>query len=219
VSSYDQIIKQIIATSPSWEKDGGGIRGRTIAPILSGLSSSGLGESAPQIFNQQSNQTIQRSANDPVSDLILDGGASGGTASIRPFELKIINTSQTQNPIWNIRIYPSTLVGGSSLDLGFSLGDDPPFLLDAEDGIVEGKITIDEDGNVVDRTIQIVANLSANTLTDFYVEIGTVVQLQGGGFSASNSRYGPIDANICRDWFTNPPTYGVTFISGNEEQP
>lgn len=90
VNSYDQIIKQIIEVTPSWEKDGGGIRGRTIAPILSGLSSSGFGDPAPQIFNQQSNQTIQRSAGDPISDLTLDGGS--GTAAVTSHPFKITST-------------------------------------------------------------------------------------------------------------------------------
>lgn len=135
-------------------------------------------------------------------------GGEGGGAGIRPFQLSVVNDAG-----WKVRVYPSTLAGGSSLDLGFSLGDDPPFLLNAEDGIVEGKITIDEEGNVVERSLQLVSNLSLNTTTDFHVEIGTVRRLLNNTFIVANSRYGPIDAQICRNWFSNPPTYGVTFIS------
>lgn len=140
-------------------------------------------------------------------------------ATIRPFELAVVNVSETSTPEWKIRVYPSTLAGGSSTDLGFELADEPPFLLDAEEGVVQGGITIDAEGIVTDQWIEIANTLSPNTETDFYVEIGTVQQLPQNKFAVTNSRYGPIDANICRDWFSNPPTYGVTFISGNEDQP
>ena len=88
VMNYEQTIKQIIETTPSWEKDGGGIRGRTIAPIISGTSlSGGIAEFVPQQFNQQKNETFQR-AREPIADLALDGGgSSGGGATIHPFKI------------------------------------------------------------------------------------------------------------------------------------
>jgi len=152
----------------------------------------------------------------------LAASFSGGTSTpttIRPFELAVVNVSETSTPEWKIRVYPSTLAGGSSTDLGFELADEPPFLLDADEGVVQGGITIDAEGIVTDRWIEIANTLKPDTETDFYVEIGTVQQLPQNKFAVTNSRYGPIDANICRDWFSNPPTYGVTFISGNEDQP
>lgn len=85
--NYEQAIKQIIETTPSWEKDGGGIRGRTVAPIISGTSlSGGIAEFVPQQFNQQKNETVQRFAGDPIADLALDGGG-GGDATIHPFKI------------------------------------------------------------------------------------------------------------------------------------
>ena len=130
--------------------------------------------------------------------------------SKRPFELEVLDVSTTSSPNWKIRVYPSTLAAGSSTDLGFATGDNPPYQLDAAEGIVQGGITIDSDGVVTARWLEIVNTLSEDTETDFYVEIGTVSKVDDA-FVVSNSRYGPIDANICRNWFTNPPTYGVTF--------
>jgi hypothetical protein len=78
--NYEQTIKQIIETTPSWEKDGGGIRGRTIAPIISGTSlSNGIAEFVPQQFNQQKNEAFQR-AREPIADLTpIDRGSGGNT--------------------------------------------------------------------------------------------------------------------------------------------
>ena len=86
VMNYEQTIKQIIETAPSWERDGGGVRGRTIAPIISGASlSGGIAEFVPQQFNQQKNETVQR-AREPIADLTqIDRG--GGDTIIHPFKI------------------------------------------------------------------------------------------------------------------------------------
>ena len=124
-----------------------------------------------------------------------------------PLQLEIVNNSQ-------VRVYASTIAGGSSTDVGFAQGDDPPYLLAAQAGVVQAGITIDEEGVVNSRWIEIVDQLSEDTDSEFYVEIGTVAG-DADGFTASNSRYGPIDANICRDWFSHDPiTYSVTFFAG-----
>lgn len=140
----------------------------------------------------------------------FDGKA---TTTIRPFELQVVNVSETATPDWRVRVYASTLAGGSATDIGFAEGDDPPYLLNAEAGVVQAALTIDETGVVTSRWIEIVPQLEEDTDTEFHVEIGTVTE-QDGDFTVSNSRYGPIDANICRDWFSNPPTYSVTFFAG-----
>jgi len=141
------------------------------------------------------------------------GGGTSAPAT-RPFELSTLNEGTSEDPDWRVRVLPSTLAGGSSTDLGFALADDPPYLLAAEEGIVQGGITIDATGAITSRYLEIVPELSADTNTEFHVEIGTVQELEDGGFDVSNSRYGPIDANVCRDWFSNPPTYSVTFSEG-----
>jgi hypothetical protein len=139
-------------------------------------------------------------------------GGGTSTPTTHPFQLSLVNVSETETPEWKVRVLPSTLAGGSSTDLGFALADDPPYLLTAEEGIVQGGITVDEDGEVTSRWLEIVASLSADTDTNFYVEIGTVQEPEENVFEVNNSRYGPIDAQICRNWFSNPPTYGVTWL-------
>jgi len=136
------------------------------------------------------------------------------TPTTRPFQLSVVDVSETETPEWKVRVLPSTLAGGSSTDLGFALADDPPYLLTAEEGIVQGGITIDATGAITSRWLEIVEELSADTNTEFHVEIGTVQEPEENVFEVSNSRYGPIDANVCRDWFSNPPTYSVTFFEG-----
>ena len=90
VSNYDQAIKQLIEASPSWDKDGGGVKGRVVAPIIGGASSSaGLPEYLPQQFNQQNNQSFRRSIK-PSQDLSLDGGGTASAAiSAHPFQVRL----------------------------------------------------------------------------------------------------------------------------------
>ena len=142
----------------------------------------------------------------------LPKGSTSTPATIRPFQLEVVNVSETEESDWRVRVYPSTLAGGSSTDLGFALADDPPYLLTASEGIVQGGITINTSGQVTARWIEIVEELDQGNASTAYVEIGTVQALEEGGFSVSNSRYGPINANICRNWFSNPPAYGVSWL-------
>jgi hypothetical protein len=144
----------------------------------------------------------------------LPRGGGTSTPTTRPFQLSLVNVSETEEPEWKVRVLPSTLAGGSSTDLGFALADDPPYLLEASEGVLQGGITIDEDGAVTGRWLEIVEELSGDTATAFHVEIGTVAyDAETETWSVENSRYGPIDANICRDWFSNPPTCSVTFFA------
>lgn len=158
--------------------------------------------------------TVRQSGDGTYIGLATGLGRGGATtAEPKPFQLEVVDVSEPEDetPDWRVRVYASTLAGGSSTDLGFALADDPPYLLEAQEGFLQGGITIDEEGNVTSRWLEIVAELSADTATQFHVEIGTVQELEEG-FSVSNSRYGPIDVQICRDWFSNPPTYSVSFF-------
>jgi hypothetical protein len=84
---------------------------------------------------------------------------------------------------------------------------------------IYGKIVINETtGAVTSRTLVSQSTDPVDTDTDFYVEIGRMIQTGSGDAivrSTSNARYGPIDAKICRDWYSNPVTYGVTWLGGS----
>jgi hypothetical protein len=142
------------------------------------------------------------------------GGGTATQATTRPFQLSIVNAGETETPEWKVRVLPSTLAGGSSTDLDFTLADNPPYLLEAAVGVLQGGITIDAEGVITSRWLEIVETLTPDTATDFHVEIGTVAyDEENETWSVENSRYGPIDANVCRDWFSNPPSYSVTFFA------
>lgn len=139
----------------------------------------------------------------------------GSQPTIRPLHLIVTTDPEdtSENPPKKIRVVASTIAGGSSTDVGFAEGDDPPYLLTPAIGVVQGGITVDSSGNVTSRWIEIVSSLSADTEDTFYVEIGTVGwDDEAETWLVSNSRYGPIGAQICRNWFTSPPRYGVTFL-------
>lgn len=121
--------------------------------------------------------------------------------------------STVPNPPKKIRVVSSTIAGGSSAQLGFSEGDDPWYLLNPMVGVVQAGITIDQGtGLVTSRWIEIKSEIDEDTDDTFYVEIGTVTQ-SGTSWAVSNSRYGPISAYVCRNWFAaEAPFYGVTWI-------
>ncbi|MEI6036046.1 MAG: hypothetical protein WCS65_17405 [Verrucomicrobiae bacterium] len=139
---------------------------------------------------------------------------SGGSATVQPFTLLVGDDGATPTPSPMIRVIPSTLAGGSSTDLGFSEGDDPQYLLTPAEGILQGGITIDgTTGAVTSRWLEISATLTADDATTYYVEIGTVhYNTTSELWQATNSRYGPITATVCRDWYASAaPFFGVSF--------
>lgn len=132
---------------------------------------------------------------------ISTGGGGGSptpphpdTVTGPPFSLHLIKN--TSGIITGVRILPSTLGGGSSLDLGFSNGDTPPKMFTLMAGVVQGHITIDSTtGAITARAIALVSTLGTNSETDFYVEIGSVGQQST--WAVSNQLYGPINVQIC----------------------
>ena len=129
----------------------------------------------------------------------------------RPFQL--LPTKVDGSP--KIRVVTSTLAGEPPS--GFSEGDDPPYLLtpSGSAGFVWGGVTIDpEDGTIVENGVflDIGDTVPEDEDDTFYVQIGSWT-LEAGVLTVVNDRYGPIDANICRNWFAAAsPFYGVTFI-------
>lgn len=135
------------------------------------------------------------------------------------------DTSET--PAKKIRIVPSTLAGGSSTDILngpdgealFSAGDDPQALIDPAEGVLIGGISWNVDTGVIEkRWIEIQGTFpDPSTVPDGtdYVEIGTVHWVNdssdaGGHWTVNNSGYGPITANVCRNWFASEaPLFGV----------
>ena len=127
----------------------------------------------------------------------------------RPFQLVDASEGATNK----VRVFASTIAGGSATDLGFAEGDDPPYLLTVSGtGVVWGGITIDTAGAVTSRWIDSGASLPADEDDTFHVEIGTY-SVAAGQLTVSNSRFGPIEAGICRNWFAaEAPFYGATFL-------
>ena len=104
VNTYEQKIKQVIETVPFWEKDGGGIRGRTIAPLISGASGPNLmGDPLPQQFNQQRSGLIQQQ-DDPLPTLSLP--SSGGTSEgiIHPWKISLRTVPESDPPEYQFRV-------------------------------------------------------------------------------------------------------------------
>jgi hypothetical protein len=140
------------------------------------------------------------------------------SASFKPFQL-IVTTDPGDTsvpPAPKIRVVPSTLAGGSSSDLGFSLGDDPEYYLYPSEGVLVGGITWDTStGAISSRWLEILSEFpdpsGVPDGTD-YVEIGTVHWVAddseaGGHWTATNSRLGPINVQICRDWWAAEPPF------------
>ena len=144
--------------------------------------------------------------------------SAADAATLQPFQLIVAidpaDTSDTPAP--KIRVLPSTLAGGSSTDLGFSEGDDPAYYLEPSEGMLVGGITFDTaTGAITSRWLEIKSEFP-NTDEDGtdYVEIGTVAWSSNKkAWVVSNSRYGPIAAQICRNWYAaEAPFFGVTWL-------
>lgn len=157
------------------------------------------------------------------------GGGGGVGVGLRPFQVVVVADPEAEpdaDPMpMKIRVVASTLAGGSSTggtpNLDFNVDDDAePYLLPPSEGILRGGITLDADGLVTSRWLEIVSEWEKNTEDTFYVEIGTVAAV-GDSWRANNSRYGPIDAQICRNWFATgeegSPIWTVTFLGTSAE--
>ena len=162
---------------------------------------------------------VHQGADGSLIDPIIPCANPGGSAPApNPFQLLVTtdpaDTSPTPAP--KIRVIPSTLTGGSSTDLGFSPGDNPKYFLDPSEGVLVGGISWDPTtGEITTRWLEIKSTFPTSDEvpdgTD-YVEIGTVHWVAddsdaGGHWTASNSRYGPINATICRNWFASEAPY------------
>lgn len=162
----------------------------------------------------------------PPPDPRPQGVISGNFALsvVFPFSLLPVGSGSEAG----IRIVASTLAGGTSTDIKsgpsgstiFSPADTPPYVVSPShtSGVIQGGIEVTESGEVTSRWIEAVPGLSSpstiGTSKRHYVEIGTFIKESDPlRYTVSNSRYGPIEAGICRDWFSNPPTYGVSFES------
>lgn len=82
-------------------------------------------------------------------------------------------------------------------------------------GYVVGRLNINSTTGAVTSAelfTQAGSTAPANTDTQFNVLIGGFTTVEGA-VSVWNDRYGPVDANICRNWFAaSAPYYGVTFL-------
>jgi len=84
------------------------------------------------------------------------------------------------------------------------------------DGVVFAKLIIDSAGDPVSATVEQDATLPTDTATDFHRQIGTF-HVEGTGedavLSVSQTRCGPFEAAICRNWFAaEAPFYGITWL-------
>lgn len=206
--NYEQTIKQIIETTPSWEKDGGGIRGRTIAPIISGTSlSGGIAEFVPQQFNQQKNETFQR-AREPIADLTLDGGGSGGGDNCVGLALyaKVVGSGvSATTQVW---IGAGTVAG--DLPSGFDPAEGKS-IASGGSGNVWAEVNINETtGDIVSIAVTGGGTTPNDSDTSFYYTLGNYSYTDGTP-TITNYGCGSLDVTVCRNWFTpEAPFYGVT---------
>jgi len=104
VSDYEQKIRQVIEATPSWEKDGGGLRGRTIAPLIGGASGFNLMEEPIlQQFNQQRSNLIQQQ-DDPLPTLSLLGGGGTSEVTIHPWKISLRTVPESDPPEYQFRV-------------------------------------------------------------------------------------------------------------------
>ena len=141
------------------------------------------------------------------------GEGAAGASAIRFFQLLDATERDDEGEVTarKVRVVASTLAGGSSFgggeNLTFAEGDDPPYLLTVSgSGVIYGYVTVNvTTGAVTSRSVVQGATMPASSEEggEYYVEIGTFNVPAGDAdpISVNNSRYGPITADIFRDWF------------------
>jgi hypothetical protein len=148
-----------------------------------------------------------------VAKVMLGGAAA---ATLRSLQL-VMSVSTGPSPVAMIRVISGTLAGGSSTELGFSLGDNPPYLVTPSQGVFVGGITFNTTTRAITaRWLEILPTFpDPGTVADgaAYVEIGSVAwDADNNVWVVNNTRYGPITATICRDWFAaEAPFNSVTW--------
>jgi hypothetical protein len=139
---------------------------------------------------------------------IEDNGTAGTRLSVPPPTVTTYQPFQLLAEGGKLRILPSTIAGIEPT--GFSPGDNPHFTFSVADGdIIYGKIVYsDTDGTVSAVSIQHGGTMPDNSTGTYYVRIGSVSV--SGGIIPVNDRYGPINVQICRNYYAeNAPYYGV----------
>lgn len=140
-------------------------------------------------------------------ETITLGGRGAGSA--QPFELVASGTAGDNI----LKVRESTLAG--AVPAGFTAGIKEFTIADAA-GVVYAKLTINgTTGAVTARAIEKATSMPADTATVYHEQIGSYTVTGSGGsavISATNTRYGPIPATICRNWFAaEAPFYAVSF--------
>lgn len=139
----------------------------------------------------------------------ITGGGSGGGVGSEPFQLVASGTGGDNI----LRVRESTLAG--EVPAGFTAGF-KEFTISDSAGVIYAKLTINSTtGAVTARAVEKASSMPSSTSTIFYEQIGSYTVTGSGGaavISASNTRYGPIQAAICRNWYAAAaPYFGVTF--------
>jgi len=95
----------------------------------------------------------------------------------------------------------------------FNEGDNPIFYYVVTiAGFVWGEVELNSsgDGTIIEVSISNGPVVPVDTEFLRYVPIGSY-NVTPTATVPANFRYGPIIVKVCRNWFSNPPTYGVTF--------
>lgn len=75
---------------------------------------------------------------------------------------------------------------------------------------VYAHVTINSDGDVTAKVLETGATVPDDTDTEKYDAIGNA-NTNPEVFTFNNYRFGPVGITVCRDWFSNPATYSVSW--------
>lgn len=137
---------------------------------------------------------------------------AGGDSTFHFFQL--IDATADGTPF--IRVVGSNLDGSPpafpSAVTGFSSGDDPPciFAPTTATGVLYAHVEIDSSGSIITRALDFAETLPAEDDTNAYFQIGSWTMTDGVITAVANDAYGPLAVEVCRNWFSNPVTYGIT---------
>lgn len=150
----------------------------------------------------------QPMATPELSQAVGEAGGVAGEIALKPFQLVyFVDDSDAHK----VRVKYSTLVSEAPTSPTPETNLDYIFSFTAGNKVY-AKLTINgTTGAATARILATAATVPTNTNTEFHELIGSMIEI-GDIKSVTNTRYGPIAATICRNWFASAaPYYGVTF--------
>lgn len=195
--SFGSLVEYLKKAEPSWQKNGGGVRGN-------------------QPTTQETRQNLSQTREENLPRFNFQQIAPPESQVLETLEAPAPATTETREPSCeNLALYtkdgdvwigPSSVAG--QLPSGFNELDGK-FIANSGSGNVYCRVTINENtGAIVSRSVESGQTIPDDSETSFYFPLG-YYEYSGNPPSAKLSNYGcgAVGFSVCRNWFVSQPPF------------